>query len=237
MKKPEHEYYNIDDIAEIWNFKTTDLMELCRQKKLKIVINWKKLRKANGNTSCIHKDVWMKVNISEDVPAKFPSTPCSNCLYRNDQTTCKFDFSEELLQEQTEEELKWLDYISIEKRDYLISNQERKRFESEQDIDSEKIDSRVSEKRPHNKESLKPGESEQLGERAEKTYLKILGALLTIHYSKAPFKKPAGLNANQIAADIVSNLSKNDMNDFGISEGTIRKKIGTALKAINENKI
>lgn len=69
--------------------------------------------------------------------------------------------------------------------------------------------------------------------KAEQTLLKIIGALITIHYDKLPFKvaETGRYKASAIEADILKKLPQ----DNGLKEGTIRKKIPAALDAIKEN--
>jgi len=67
--------------------------------------------------------------------------------------------------------------------------------------------------------------------KAEATLLKIIGALITIHYDKQAFKTGGKPNASAIEAAILGKLKRND----GLRDGTIRKKIPVAMDAIKEN--
>ena len=67
--------------------------------------------------------------------------------------------------------------------------------------------------------------------KSEQTLLKLIGALITIHYDKQTFKTGDNFNASAIEEDILRKLENNN----GLKSGTIRKKIPAALDAIKEN--
>ena len=67
--------------------------------------------------------------------------------------------------------------------------------------------------------------------KAEQTLLKIIGALITIHYDRQAFKIGEKPNASAIEEAILGKLKRSD----GLKDGTIRKKIPFAIDAIKEN--
>ena len=72
-----------------------------------------------------------------------------------------------------------------------------------------------------------------LTSKEENNLLKIIGALIQVHYDKEAYKHGTKFNASAIEIHIMSKL--NLRNGSGLQYGTIRKKIPAAIEAIKEN--
>jgi hypothetical protein len=73
-----------------------------------------------------------------------------------------------------------------------------------------------------------------INSKSEQTLLKIIGALLHLHYNRSPFIIDGKPNALRIEEDILSNLGKDSIKIDGLRDGTIRRKIPAAFKSIKE---
>ena len=107
---------------------------------------------------------------------------------------------------------------NIEKKftteDLVITHEERLRFEKEC----------VSKK-------------EIVTERERENLLRLIGALIEIHYRGKDYKKGDGLpNANKISEKFHGQLALNDFSDKGMSDKSFRKLIPEAYNLIMENK-
>lgn len=72
----------------------------------------------------------------------------------------------------------------------------------------------------------------EINPKRERTLLKVIGALIHIHYNKNPYKTGEKFNATQIEEHIMSKIPKT----IGIAPQTIRKQVvPPALEAIEEN--
>lgn len=78
---------------------------------------------------------------------------------------------------------------------------------------------------------------DSLSTKQESKYLKVIGALLAVHYSGENYKK-GGDNSNisAIIGSIHKALAKNGISNNGLSDSTLKPIIKGALEAIEENR-
>lgn len=81
----------------------------------------------------------------------------------------------------------------------------------------------------------------QLTTKEKNNLLRLIGALIEIHYSTSDYLKgednEKGFNASIIADEIIVKLNDKQFNTVGISEESIRKVIPKAIEEIEKNKI
>lgn len=216
MTEIKSEYYTLEQVARQLDCKKIDLLDNCRQKKLAIVINWQLARREECNTLCVKETHWLPLTIIADIfPPELPPSPCERCTHRTDSSKCHFALSEELYELKERLELEH-NYVHIRHNHLYIHIDKINNLKHTQVSDAT---------------NNKP-----MGGKQESTHLKIIGALVKIHYQQETYKKPTGHNSSLIADSIVKELSKLNYDTSSFKSDTVRKYISLAVKKIDESK-